>query len=117
MRGDSRVARWRSMRQLSPMMRIAYRFVLASLLLALAACGMLPPYETVPPPLKRGEQNPGQRVSVCYNPLTTTTEKVRALAAESCGTGMTPKPIEGSIGLNSCPLLIPERGTFLCTAP
>lgn len=116
MRRDGRVARRLSMRQPSAMMPIGYRLAAASLLLALAACGILPPYETVPPPLKRGEQNPGPRVAVCYNPLTTTADAVRAIAAASCEAGTTPKPIEGSIGLDSCPLLIPERGIFVCTA-
>jgi hypothetical protein len=93
------------------------RRALALLLpLALAYCSSsLPPYETVPP------ANPAQddrlRIALCYNGLTTSDEQLHSLAAESCGPGMQPQAAGRElINLNNCPLLMPERATFTCSA-
>lgn len=92
------------------------------LLLALAQCqGVLPPYETVPAPLPKAQQNAGgtppTRVAVCYNALTTTAAAVRAIAAERCEAGTVPKAVDHDHSLNFCPLLQPARATFACTQP
>ncbi|HYM02224.1 MAG TPA: hypothetical protein VET85_04700 [Stellaceae bacterium] len=94
-------------------MKLALRLAVP-LLLTMAGCQILPPYETIPPPLKANEPNPGPRVAVCYNAFTTSTEAVRAVAAEGCGPGTTPQPLEHHICLNACPLLEPERRVFVC---
>ena len=94
-------------------MTLALRLAIP-LFLAMAGCGILPPYETIPPPLKENEPNPGPRVAVCYNAFTTSPEAVLAVAVEGCGPGATPLPLEHHIGLNACPLLEPERRVFRC---
>jgi hypothetical protein len=103
------------------MMRLA-RTTAPLLLLALAQCAgdMLPPFETVPPRLTGAEQHAAiadgdaARVAVCYNALTTTAERVRAIAAESCAAGTTPRALARDFSLNNCPLLQPARATFAC---
>ncbi len=91
------------------------------MLLGLARCsGAFPPYETVPPPLPPSQQASGAaptRVAVCYNAFTATADQVRAIAAQSCGAGTAPHPVEHDLSLSNCPLLTPSRATFACTAP
>jgi len=98
------------------------RFTLAIVLLAaLAACGtaVLPPFETIPPPLSRAERNaaggtPPSEVAICYNTFTTSAEAVLALAKESCDPGTTPKPQGRDFNFDNCPILQPARATFVC---
>ncbi|HUH83363.1 MAG TPA: hypothetical protein VLX85_02070 [Stellaceae bacterium] len=98
------------------------RFVpLFALLVTLAACGtaVLPPYETIPPPVSRAErkdsgETPPPRVALCYNTFTTSAHALLALAKESCDPGTTPKPLERDFDLNNCPILEPTRATFAC---
>jgi hypothetical protein len=94
------------------------------LLVTLASCegGVLPPYETIPPPLSRAEKKetgdkPLPRVAVCYNRFTTSAEAVLALAKASCDPGTTPKPVRRDFSLNNCPILEPARATFVCNKP
>jgi hypothetical protein len=86
--------------------------------LALARCGVLPPFETLPPTLTKAEEQipggPPQRVAVCYNALTTTAAKVRAIAEAECAAGTSPRAAGRDLALSYCPLLQPERVTFLC---
>lgn len=97
------------------MMRALRRSALLVLWLGLAACsGTLPPFETVPPALHKGDDAQVTRVSVCYNALTTTAEQVRAIASQSCGPDTTPRPVERDFSLRNCPLLQPARATFAC---
>src|SRR5579863_9102871 len=84
------------------------------LFLTMAGCGILSPYETIPPPLKPNEGNPGLRVAVCYNAFISSPAAVLAVAVAGCGPETTPQPLEHRIGLNACPLLEPERRVFLC---
>jgi len=93
------------------------RRALALLLpLLLAGCSSpLPPYETLPP--ANPAQDDSLRIALCYNGLTTSDEQLRSVAAESCGPGMQPQPAGHElINLNHCPLLMPGRATFTCTA-
>ncbi len=110
-RHASAFAAMRSLRSAAPLL----------LLLALAQCSnFLPPYETVPPPLTLPEQRAAaasggdNRVAVCYNALTTTADRVLAIASESCGSGMVPRPLGRDFRLSNCPLLEPARATFAC---
>lgn len=98
------------------------RFALAIVLLGtLAACesAVLPPFETVPPPLSRAERNeaggtPPAQVAICYNMFTTSAAAVLALAKESCDPGTTPKPQKRDFNFTNCPILLPARATFVC---
>ncbi len=85
-------------------------------LLGLAACGWLPPFETVPP-AAADSQSEVTQVAVCYNALTATAERVRNVAAASCGPGTVPQRVDHDLTLDHCPLLTPERATFNCAAP
>ena len=103
------------------MTRLVRRTAPVLILLGLVRCsGALPPYETVPPPLptsQRANEAAPMRVAVCYNAFTARAEEVRAIAAQSCGAGTTPHPVEHDMNLSNCPLLTPSRATFACTAP
>ena len=95
-----------------------------ALLVTLAACGsgILPPFETIPPPLSKAEKKaagdkPLPRVAVCYNMFSTSAQAVLALAKESCDPGTTPKPVQRDLTLNNCPILQPARATFICNKP
>lgn len=95
------------------------RFILIAfvpILLGLAGCGWLPPFETVPPAAP-ADQAEVTRVAVCYNWLTTTKEQVHGVAAQSCGPGMTAQRVDRDVTLNYCPVLTPARATFACSAP
>jgi len=100
-------------------MRRSIRLLLAlPLLFALTRCSQLrdslPPFETEPPPLLKSETEPVPRVAVCYNSLTATAERVREIAAVSCGPGTTPAPLSRDESLRNCPVLTPMRVTFAC---
>ena len=87
---------------------------------ALAGCGALDPYPTVPRAPPPGA-TAGPRVAICYNRLTTTLAEVRAQAQQECSAG-TPhsvaEPADTDWYLQNCPLLLPARATFVCaTAP
>lgn len=101
------------------------RFALPIVLLGtLAACGpaVLPPFETIPPPVSRAERQaagdtPPPRVAICYNTFTTSAPALLALATASCDPGTTPKPLERDLNLNNCPIFEPTRATFVCNKP
>jgi len=90
---------------------------LVLLLAALAtACSGPTPFVTAPPPLAPGAQNPGQRVSVCYNTLKTSPEKLQALAQPQCPVNTTAERLGTDYRLDDCPILTPGRATFVCKA-
>lgn len=86
--------------------------------IALAGCTLLDAYPTTPRAALPG-QPPGPRVAICYNTLTTTLAEVQAQAQQECGAG-TPNsvatPADTDWYLQNCPLLLPARATFVCTA-
>jgi hypothetical protein len=85
------------------------------ILLCLTQCsGWLPPFETVPP--TAGDAGAATRVSVCYNGLTSSSERLLNVAAASCGPGTTPQPAGRDFTLSYCPLFTPARATFTCAA-
>jgi hypothetical protein len=93
----------------------------AVLLLTLTQChplrGSLPPFETAPPPLLKGQMEPVTRVAVCYNALTTDADRVREIAAVNCDPGTTPAVIDRDVNLRNCPVLMATRVTFACVKP
>jgi hypothetical protein len=89
------------------------RALALSLTLILAGCGALAPFESAPPrALPAGVT--GTAVGVCYTRLASTAEAVRAIAAQACGPGGTPRLVDTSWDLTFCPVLTPARAIFVC---
>jgi hypothetical protein len=110
------------------------------LLLVLAGCGMIDPFETgTPGPVtNRVLQNtspttgltPAQDaaavagaidpssvpISVCYSRWSAMPQNVIAVAAQECGPAKPPSLVEQKWDLHSCPLTTPIRATFVCGA-
>jgi hypothetical protein len=86
--------------------------VLTSTLLTTSCGGLVAPYEGVPD-LPRGENDPGDRVAVCYNKMFSTPAQVHAIAVDACGPDTTPQLL-GQDERLSCPLLTPARATYQC---
>ncbi len=124
------------------------------LLLGLAGCGLIEPFETgtpdsvvsqisrgsspstggAPAPTRTASLPAGMTsaqdaaatagaadpssvpVSVCYSRLSSTPDKVIAIAARECGSGKPPSLIEQKWDLYACPLMMPVRATFVCGA-
>ena len=82
---------------------------------ALAGCGVLNPYSTLPSPATP-EQPAGARVAICYNGLKTSREEARDAARKECPAGTAAEPVDTDYYLNYCPLLLPARATFVCAA-
>jgi hypothetical protein len=125
-----------------------------ALLLGLAGCGLIDPFETGTPDLVAKKLSQGaspsadgavtstQRasaptgmtatqdanaiagaidpssvpVSICYSRLSSTPQKVIAIAAQECGPDKPPSLVEQKWDLYSCPLMTPVRATFVCGA-
>jgi hypothetical protein len=79
----------------------------------LAGCGALEPFPTVPQPLRAGAAS-GPRVGVCYNPLSTGRPQVQAEAQRECPAGTAAQAADTDWYLQTCPLLLPGRATFIC---
>jgi hypothetical protein len=82
---------------------------------ALAGCGALAPYPTVPEAAEPGAA-PGPRVAICYDRLVTTLAEVKAQAQQECAAGTHAEPVETDWWLQNCPLLMPSHATFVCAA-
>jgi hypothetical protein len=89
----------------------------ALLLLAavLGGCGTLDPYATVARPVHPGQPT-GPRVGICYNGLRSSSASVQAEAQRECAAGTLPEPVDTDWYMENCPLLLPSRATFVCTA-
>lgn len=85
---------------------------------ALPGCGALDPYPTYPLAASAGAA-PGHRVAICYNKWSTTPAQVRAAAQQECAAD-NPRTVADPVAtdwyLQNCPLLLPTRATFICTA-
>lgn len=79
----------------------------------LAGCGELAPYESVPRAPEPG-QPPGARVAICYNGMTAAAEQVKAEAQQACPAGTEAQRVDTDWYLQSCPVLLPGRATFVC---
>jgi hypothetical protein len=87
----------------------------AALLLMLAGCGALDPYPAAPQLAPPGAP-PGPRVAICYNTLTTSLAEVATEAQQECSANTVAQPVDTDWYLQSCPLLLPARATFVCAA-
>jgi hypothetical protein len=94
---------------------VALRLALA---VTVAGCGALDPYPTQPrtlptaTPAAHVPEIP--RVAICYNTLTTTLAEVQTQAQQECAAGTRAEPADTDWYLQSCPLLLPARATFVC---
>ena len=81
----------------------------------LAGCSAVDPYPTTPRSAKIGA-TAGPRVAICYNTLATTLAAVQAEAQQECAADTVAEPADTDWHLQNCPLLLPARATFVCTA-
>ena len=82
---------------------------------ALAGCGALEPYSTLPRAVQPG-QPAGQRVGICYNTLQSSLAQVQGQAQRECAPGTMAEAVDTDWYMQTCPLLLPARATFVCTA-
>ncbi|HEX3538751.1 MAG TPA: hypothetical protein VHU15_18490 [Stellaceae bacterium] len=93
------------------------RPVLVFLMIApgLAGCGAINPYATAPAAREaKAPADAGPRVAICYNMLRSSLDQVRAAAQADCAPNTTATPVETDWYLQTCPLLLPARATFVC---
>ena len=90
------------------------RFAAALLVAILSGCGALEPYATVARAPRPGQPT-GQRVGICYNRLRSTLAQVQAEAQRECAPNTLAEPIDTDWYMETCPLLLPARATFVCT--
>jgi hypothetical protein len=90
--------------------------LISALAMLLAGCGAnFAPYETLPRASLIDPAVSSTFVGVCYNALLTTPAEVRDAASNACGLEGAPRLV-GQDHRLSCPLLMPTRATFACTA-
>jgi hypothetical protein len=82
---------------------------------ALGGCNLLDPFPTTARGAQTG-QPAGERVGICYNTLNTTLAQVRDQAQQQCAAGATAEPVDTDWYLQTCPLLLPARASFVCVA-
>ena len=81
----------------------------------LAGCTLLDPFPTSP--RAAAPDAPKEpRVAICYNTLTTSLAEVQAEAQKECAANTLASPVDTDWYLQNCPLLLPARATFVCTA-
>ena len=79
-----------------------------------SGCSTLTPFPTAPRALDPGAPDLGPRVAICYNPLKTPPEKVQELGQAQCIGDTIAQQTGTDYRLDDCPVLTPERATFLC---
>jgi hypothetical protein len=82
---------------------------------SLGGCSLLDPFPTTARGAQTG-QPAGERVGICYNTLNTTLAQVRDQAQQQCAAGATAEPVDTDWYLQTCPLLLPARASFVCVA-
>lgn len=97
-------------------MRIARALaVLAAPVVALTACSAFDPYPTYPADARPGD-DPGPRVAICYDTLASTLDQVKAAAQQECTPDTQATALRTDWYMQYCPLLLPARATFVCSA-
>jgi len=93
------------------------RRAVALLLLAaaLSGCGAVDPYATLARAPQPG-QPPGQRVGICYNGLRSSPAQIHAEAQRECAANTLAEPVDTDWYMDTCPLLLASRATFVCIA-
>lgn len=108
--GNGEIARFRA----TSFVALASRGCLAgALLFTVGGCSQLAPTDAAPAP---GGLPTATQVGVCYTSAASTPAQVRALAADQCPVGTTPRLVAQGWNLDVCPILIPVRATFDCAA-
>ena len=79
----------------------------------LSGCGAFEPFPTTPLAPPPG-MPAGQRVAICYNTLSATLAEVAAAAQQECPANTAAEPVDTDYHVQTCPLLVPARATFLC---
>lgn len=82
---------------------------------AAAGCSQLQPFVTMPAAKPEKAVETGSRIGICYDPLLSNEAKVLELATSECGPGATAQKVDTDYKIMACPVLLPARGTFLCT--
>jgi len=82
---------------------------------SLGGCGALDPYPTVPRATQAG-QPAGPRVAICYNTMKSTLAQVQLEGQQECAANTVADPVDTDWYMHNCPLLLPARATFVCTA-
>ena len=90
------------------------RGVFALAVAALAGCSQLQPYATYPRAAPAGEVDAGARVAVCRDPLVSSLDDAQRVAQEECAASTIATYSSTDFFLQNCPLLLPERATFVC---
>ena len=81
----------------------------------LVSCSALDPYP-VPARAPQPGQPAGPRIAVCYNTLTTTLAEAQTQAQRECPADTAAQPVDSDWYMQYCPLLLPARASFVCTA-
>jgi hypothetical protein len=81
----------------------------------LGGCGALDPYATLARTAEPGQPT-GQRVGICYNSIRSTLAQVQQEAQRECVANTLAEPVDTDWHMQMCPLLLPARATFVCTA-
>jgi hypothetical protein len=94
------------------------RRLLLALLAAtvLAGCSSyVEPFETYALQPSFGTNDPRPRVAICYNGLKTSDDEIRQLAQAQCIGDAVAERIATDYRLDTCPMAVPGRATFVCT--
>jgi hypothetical protein len=94
-------------------MRTAAVFLFAATA-GLMGCSTLDPYPTSPQEPEVGAKDPGPRVAICYDLLATSRDAAQKAAQDECAPNTVATRMDTDWKLDHCPLLLPERATFVC---
>ena len=98
-------------------MRVALsRVLVAAAGISLGGCGALNPFPTYPAAALPGEPNGGPRVAICYDTLVSSLDQVKSAAQQECAPDTLATPVRTDGFMQYCPLLLPARATFVCSA-
>ncbi|HXC91207.1 MAG TPA: hypothetical protein VNV18_13680 [Stellaceae bacterium] len=82
---------------------------------ALAGCSLLAPFPSYPQPPAAGVSDRGPRVAICYDMVVTSRDTVQKAAQGECTPQTVATRVANDWKLEFCPILLPERATFVCS--